>query len=304
MTLQVANRLFTSSKVIEKPSCTAVQRAFNPNDSRISIFGSSGYIGSHFGHFYHKNVIRVPRDDYEPKSQNILYLISTTHNRNIFDNPQLDIDTNLKILIQVLEKCKNKDVIFNFVSSSLVYGDSEQPVSEEAACYPKGFYGITKKCAEDLLISYCKTFHIAYRILRLSTVYGKSSIERLHQKNALHFVIKRLKENLPVKIYFNGDFIRDYLHLNDAIEAINIVIERGPLNSIFNIGSGIPYHFRNLVEQAKTITKSQSEIKSCPSPEFYEVAQIKNLCLDITKLNTLGFKPNVSIETGIRELCS
>ncbi|MBD2726603.1 SDR family oxidoreductase [Nostoc sp. FACHB-892] len=277
---------------------------FNPKDPRISVFGSTGFIGSRFCYLYKDEVIKIPRNEYTPKSKDILYLISTTHNKNVFTNPQLDINTNLIVLINVLEKCKDKNIVFNFISSSLVYGDGELPATESTVCNPKGFYGITKKCAEDLLISYCKTFNIAYRILRLCSVYGKSDGEIIKKKNTLHFLIEELKNDRPIKLYFYGDFIRDYMHLDDVVRAIYIAIKSAPINSVINIGSGVPYRFKDLIEKAQKITRSQSEIEICPSPEFYTVAEVKDIFLDVRKLNSLGFKPTITVEEGIAQLCS
>lgn len=318
MTMYVAKRLIEQHQVIEqvagvnkccdrvsseKYQILEVSDILNSIDSKISVFGSTGFIGSKFCDFYQDKVIKISRNDYEPRSKNVLHLISTTHNHNVFTNPCLDIDTNLTVLLNVLEKCKGKNIVFNFVSSALVYGDCELPATESTVCYPKGFYGITKKCAEDLLISYCKTFQIAYRILRLATVYGRANIKEWSKRNALHLIIEKLKKNEPVKLYFYGDFMRDYMHINDAVKAINLVIECAPLNSIVNIGSGIPYVFKYLVEEAKEMIGSQSEIEACPPPEFYTIAQTKDIFLDIEKLKSLGFQPTISIQEGIAELC-
>ncbi|NJR64997.1 MAG: SDR family oxidoreductase [Leptolyngbyaceae cyanobacterium CRU_2_3] len=304
MVVNLANSLIEQRQSIEPFPKAANPSIFDAKDPRISTFGSTGYIGSRFCDFYANDVIKILRDDYEPKSKNILYLISTTHNRNIFTNPHLDIDTNLNVLIDVLEKCKDKDIIFNFVSTSLVYGDCELPAAENTFCNPKGFYGITKKCAEDLLISYCLTFHIPYRILRLSTVYGKSNVKEWAERNALHLLIEKLKRDEPIKLYFHGEFIRDYIHLDDVVRAIDLVVEQAPLNSIINIGSGMPYQFIDLIEKAKAILGSQSVIETCPPSEFYTIAQTKDLFLDIGELKSLGFEPAIAIESGIAELCN
>ncbi|MGK7877537.1 MAG: NAD-dependent epimerase/dehydratase family protein [Xenococcaceae cyanobacterium] len=276
---------------------------YDSKDTRISVFGSTGFVGSSFCHLYKDEVIEIPRDDYEPKSKNVLYLIGTTNNYNVFTNPQLDIDTNLTVLINVLEKCKDKDLVFNLISSGIVYGDCELPAKEDTYCHPKGFYAITKKCAEDLLISYCLTFHISYRILRLGSVYGKGDVKTSRQKSVLKYLIEELKNNRPIKLYHDGNFKRDYMHVNDVARAIKLVVESAPLNSIINIGSGIPYRFRDLIEEAQRITGSQSEIKASSPPEFHTIVQVKDMFLDVERLKSLGFKPTITIEEGIAELC-
>jgi nucleoside-diphosphate-sugar epimerase len=276
----------------------------NFKKSKISVFGSTGFIGTRFCNLYEDEIIKIHRDDYEPKSKNVLYLISTLDTNSIFTNPQLDIETNLKVLINVLEKCKDKDLVFNFISSSMVYGECKLPAKESTEPHPKNFYAITKKCAEDLLITYCKTFHIPYRILRLSNIYGKVDVSvTSSNKNALHYLVEELKNNLPIKLYYGGNFIRDYLHVTDVARAIKLVIEHAPLNDIINIGSGIPYKFGYLIEEAQRITKSRSIIESCSPPESYLILRVKNMFLDVEKLKSLGFEPTIAIEDGIAELC-
>ena len=145
----------------------------------ISIYGGTGFVGSNYYEKYKDKSILVKRNVRKPKSENILYFISTIHNYHVFDDPYKDIDTNLRILIETLEECKKlsetsgNKVTFNFISSWFVYGETELPAHEESVCKPKGFYSITKKCAEDLLVSFCNTFNVKYRIIRLCNVLGK-----------------------------------------------------------------------------------------------------------------------------------
>ena len=136
----------------------------------INVLGGNGFVGGRYCEMT-PDVIKNDRNDYEVKSKNVLYLISTVHNYNVFTDPYLDIDTNLTTLIKTLESCKGKDVIFNFISSWFVYGDVGLPAKETDSCDPKGFYSITKRTAEQLLISYCETFDIKYRILQIGRAH-------------------------------------------------------------------------------------------------------------------------------------
>ena len=144
--------------------------------NEISIYGSTGFIGSEYHRLYGGH--RIPRNKYLPKTDNLLYFISTVDNYNIFNNYTKDIDTNLTVLMEVLNMSRRMypNFTFNFISSWFVYGiNSSQPISESHRCNPTGFYSITKKCAEDLLISFCKTFEINYRIIRICFI-PKSTI--------------------------------------------------------------------------------------------------------------------------------
>ena len=182
-------------------------------EDKISVYGATGFIGSNFTQTFKDQCISVPRHDRIPKSDSILYLISTTHNYHVFDDLQKDVDTNLRVLTEMLEQCRDTDATINFVSSWFVYGDAQLPAHEDSYCNPKGFYSITKHCAEKLVESYCKTFDKGYRIIRLSNVYGTGDGGASKKKNALQYLVEKLKNNEPIDLYHGGNFYRDYLHV-------------------------------------------------------------------------------------------
>ena len=113
---------------------------------KLSIYGSTGFIGSNFLKIYPNN-IKIKRGNLKPETQDILYFISTVHNYNVFEDITKDVKVNLELLCKVLENCKSNNITFNFISSWFVYGKTKNlPVNESQPCDPKGFYSITKKC--------------------------------------------------------------------------------------------------------------------------------------------------------------
>ena len=164
----------------------------------ISVYGSSGFIGSKFCNLYPNIVIKQKREERKPITHEILYFISTVDNYNVHTNITIDVETNLKVLCEVLDYCRDGDIAFNFISSWFVYGETELPAKEEYYCNPTGFYSITKKAAEDLLISFCKTYGMNYRILRLCNVMGRGDGKASTKKNALSYMIDLLKKNEDV----------------------------------------------------------------------------------------------------------
>lgn len=267
-----------------------------------SVFGGTGFIGSEFLK-QNPDAHLIPRGVLSPKTRDVLYLISTTHNYHVFDDLHIDIDTNLKYLMNVLDVCRHHNVTFNFVSSWFVYGECELPAKETSPCNPRGFYSITKKCAEDLLISFCKTFKINYRILRLGNIYGPGDMNVSKKKNALQYLVNQIRDHQDIELYHGGDFVRDYLHVADTCRAISLVMENGEVNQIYNIGSGEAYKFFDLVSYARRICNSTSGFKSIPPTDFHSIVQVKDMVLDTSKLKALGFKPQFSIEDGIKQLC-
>jgi nucleoside-diphosphate-sugar epimerase len=258
----------------------------------INVFGGSGFVGGRFCEL-NSNVVRNGRVDYivSKYTSEVLYFISTIDNYNVHTDPYIDIDTNLTTLIRVLESCKNKNITFNFISSWFVYGDVELPAKETANCDPKGFYSITKRAAEQLLMSYCDTFNIKYRILRLGNVVGKSDTKVSKKKNALQYLINEIKENRPINLYDGGDLYRDYIHVDDVAQAINLIIKNGKTNEIYNVANGEKVYLGEALEYVKNKVKSTSEFIPVEIAPFHKIVQTKNMVLDISKIKALGYTP-------------
>lgn len=271
--------------------------------NKVSVFGGTGFVGGNYCKMFPKKILKIPREEREPKSKNILYFISTVDNYNVHANITLDVETNLKILCEVLDFCRNSDITFNFISSWFVYGETELPAKEEYYCKPTGFYSITKKAAEDLLISFCRTYGIKYRILRLCNVYGLNDGKVSKKKNAIQYMINLLKKNEDVNLYDNGEPIRDLMYVDDVCEAINLIIEEGEHNQIYNIGSGIPVSIGEVIDIAKTKLNSKSKIGYIDAPEFHKIVQSKDFWMDVSKLKSLGFQQKISLDDGLQMLC-
>jgi nucleoside-diphosphate-sugar epimerase len=269
--------------------------------NKLSIFGSTGFIGSKFCEMYPDNVIKIDRNNYVPKTNNLLYFISTTDNYNVFFNPLIDIETNLIVLIKILQNCKKGDTI-NFVSSWFVYGDAPLPVTEDSFCDPKGFYSITKRTAEQLLISYCNTMKINYKIFRLGNVIGATDKGVSKKKNALQYLIKEMQYNRDINLYNGGNFTRDYTDVEDICQGINLCINHGKINDIINVASGNAYNFLDLMNYCKKKINSTSNFISIDPPEFHKQIQVKDMCLNIDKLKSFGFIPKYSIYESLDKI--
>jgi nucleoside-diphosphate-sugar epimerase len=270
----------------------------------LTVYGSSGFIGGKFCNLYPDMIVRQEREERKPKTKDILYFISTTDNYNIHTNITLDVNTNLKVLCEVLDHCRDNKITFNFISSWFVYGNTNLPAKEESECNPTGFYSITKKAAEDLLISFCKTYEVNYKIMRLCNVLGKEDNNRSNKKNALSYMIDLLKKNEDVYLYDDGTPIRDVMHVDDVCRAIKLICDKGKVNEIYNVGSGQPVSIGDIIYQAKRNLNSQSQIKSKEAPRFHKIVQAKDFWFDTSRLKELGFVQSISLKEIIQELCT
>ena len=278
----------------------------------VNVFGGRGFVGSEFIRTTKTPWIVNDREDFEVRSDNVVYFISTVDNYNVHRDSLLDINTNLVVLMKVLdsfrsycEKTGNRGC-FNFISSWFVYGqdsgfgEGSRGIPETDPCDPKGFYSITKRCAEQLLMSYCETFNLNYRILRLANVLGKEDKKVSAKKNALQYLLGELAANRPVELYDSGYFYRDYIDVRDCARAIDVVVNKGELNSIYNIGNGTPIIFRDVIRYARDSMDSGSEIRTIEQKEFHKKVQSsRSFFMDNTKLRSIGYQQEYRIQDTI-----
>src|SRR6185312_556300 len=111
------------------------------------------------------------------------------------------------------------------------------------------------------------------------------------QKNALQYLANEIKVGNPITLYDDGNFHRDYIHVDDVVRAIELVMEKGKPNSIYNIGNGLTWTFTDIIHYLKQKTGSLSEIRTGGGSEFHKKVQTKSFYMDVSKLQSLGFVP-------------
>lgn len=259
---------------------------------KISVFGSTGFIGSHFVEKSKFETIEIPKESNESASEEILFLIGTNSNYNVFQDVFMDVESNVIKLLATLEVSRQKfpRLVFNFVSTWFVYGPIPIPYREDQACEPKGFYSITKYAAELLLESYCKTFNLNYRIIRLGNVIGPGDKKASPQKNAIQYLADRVLSGHDVDLYEGGNFLRDLLHVDDVVKGLDLIIEKGDRNQVFNLASGFGTKIGDLLSSLKSASKSKSHFQSVDTPRFHKIVQSQDAILDISKIEKLGFR--------------
>lgn len=269
---------------------------------KISLYGA-GFIGSHFAGKYPDEVVVMDRNARYSKTDNILYMISTVHNYHPKDlDFHTDIDTNLSHFMSVIEANHEKDFVFNLISTWFVYDGSHIPADEDDKTNQRGFYSITAKAREQMLISYCETFGKKYRILRLGNVIGVGDKKVSRRKNALQHMIKELAQGRDVDYLYEGGAIRDFIDVRDCTSAIKIILEDGGLNEIYNVANGEGINVNDLVDVAHRETAWRSTVKKIPVPEFHKAVQTPKIVLNIKKLKNLGYVKQHDIKTVVKEL--
>jgi nucleoside-diphosphate-sugar epimerase len=285
----------------------------------LSVLGGHGFIGSNF---WKRHCDGLPdwttyipgamqpqlndRTDYDPKRQHVITFISTVDNYNILKDPHEDINTNLHTLITALQNWKirqncraDNNGVFNFISSWFVYGGDKErsDVKEDEYCDPRGFYSITKRTAEQMLISYCETFRLKYRIFRLGNVIGPGDKKVSKQKNALQYMVNEMKAGRDIELYGDGQFFRDYIHVDDCVDAIADVMNFGEANAIYNIGNGKTWNFRDILYYCRRKLDANVKINQIEPKEFHKLVQVKSFYMNNDRIKSLGYAPKYLNET-------
>ena len=137
-------------------------------------------------------------------------------------------------------------------------------------------------------------------VCRLTNVYGPGETFDNTKKGALNFLIRKAQLGEPINVYQGGNFFRDYLYVDDAVEALWAVAQRAPAGELYLARSGTPVYFKDLMGCLHGLTGKRSTIGSMEPPRFHEVVGIRDFSADTSKIRALGWAPKVGIEEGLK----
>jgi nucleoside-diphosphate-sugar epimerase len=213
-------------------------------------------------------------------------------------NPMLVNDVNIKGTLNVLIAARdNKVKRVVFASSAAVYGDAPLlPVKENIVCNPQSPYALTKLTCEY----YCRLFHQLFSLsticLRYFNVYGPRQDPNSEYSAVIPTFIYSVLKNRPPTIYGDGNQTRDFVFIKDVVHA-NIVAAGSKATGVFNIGSG---HGTSINELARHVTTISGK-KLQPVYRASRFGEVRNSIADITLAQRIGYKPNYTLENGLRE---
>ncbi len=182
-----------------------------------------------------------------------------------------------------------------FASSAAVYGDNPRAVSENTKPNPLGVYGSTKLLGERLLESYSRSHNIKSVALRIFNVYGGE-----RGTGVVDSFLRSCIEDKPLTVYGNGENVRDFIHVDDVVEAILKALnftERGSLFERFNIATGRP---TTIIELARMILTAFGKPLRLIKHEAERSGDIRFSLADVTRARTiLDFKASITLENWI-----
>jgi nucleoside-diphosphate-sugar epimerase len=190
---------------------------------------------------------------------------------------------------------KNNVKRFLYISSSMVYGDFETDVTEEAKCNPIGQYGIFKYMGEKLVQDYSRRTGIEYVIIRPSAVYGELDVEdRVVSKFVLNAIRgKTLKVNGP-------DEVLDFTYVDDASEGIvQAALSPNTTNQIYNITRSAD-RLWTLQDAAKLAIDIAGSGDLIVGPRDLSFPKRGRLSIE-KAIEDFGYSPKVNVEDGFRK---
>ncbi|MCL4389966.1 MAG: GDP-mannose 4,6-dehydratase [Patescibacteria group bacterium] len=210
--------------------------------------------------------------------------------------PKRFFETNVMGLINVLETMKKLGVkhIVNS-SSAAVYGEPALvPISEEAPKNPLQPYGASKLAAEAALSAYFHSFCINSTSLRYFNAYGPND-EQQPVTRAVPLWIKSIINNDPIRLYWGGNQLRDYVFVEDIALAHLAVVDLAGCNQ-FNIGTGKGILMKDILTTISRIIGKKTKIID----GGIRPGDPNRLVANITKItDVVGWKPKIGLKEGL-----
>lgn len=295
----------------------------------VLVLGASGFIGHHLiTRLLKTNRVigysrRIPIDlltnsnythltgdfaaetslDYIFDSNNIscvYHCISTTTPKVGTAHVIAEAEENILSTLRLLDTLsKYPGVRLVFISSGgTIYGEYKgHPWKPSDETHPICTYGMQKKIIEEYIHYYRLTVGLDGRIMRISNPYGiMAQIKRT--QGIIPIFLNNLQQGKGITLF--GDTVRDYIHIDDVIDALAAVKDYHGQETIFNIGSGEGIHLSHLVEIIKQVTGKEfdsvslKEIRAC---------DVQANILDCAQSSAeLGWRPHIQLQDGIRRV--
>ena len=228
------------------------------------------------------------------KCDTVINFAAETHVDRSIKSASVFIQTNVYGTYNLLEVVKKHKIkLFLQISTDEVYGSCpEGYFSEDASLMPNSPYAASKAAADMLIRSYHQTYQLPVIITRSSNNFGPYQYP---EKVIPVFITHAMKKkNLP--LYSKGENIRDWIYVLDNCAAIDLVLHKGCIGEIYNIGGG------NLItnfELAKLILAKMNKsldlirsVKDRPGHDF-------RYALECSKMIHLGWRPKYNFEKAV-----
>ena len=245
------------------------------------------------GNICDKNLVR----DLVKDSDCIINFAAETHVDNSIKNPSIFLETNVKGTLNLLEAALELGIErYIQISTDEVYGslDKEGYFSETSPLSPNSPYSATKAGADMLVRSFYEKHKLPVITTRCSNNYGPYQ----YPEKLIPFFVSRLLNNEKVPIYGDGLNVRDWLFVYDHCEAINLVLHKGKVGEIYNIGGN---NEKTNIEMTNLILQMMDKDETYIEFVQDRLGHDKRYAINSNKISTqLGWKPSTAFEDGIK----
>lgn len=213
------------------------------------------------------------------------------------ESPRLYHDVNVNGTINVLERCRERPpASIIFASSSSVYGNQKKiPFSEtDRVDQPISPYAASKRAGELLCHVYHQLYGLNITCLRLFTVYGP----RIRPDLAVARFTRLIDQGRPVQLFGDGNAVRDFTFIDDAIDGIVAAMNRPNGYKIFNISGGTSIRIADLVDRIEAIlgaTAKRTYSDPKPGDAVRTIADIRRARAE------LGYEPKIDVNAGLAQ---
>lgn len=243
-------------------------------------------------------------------NNNFDYIFHLAAIASVADSVERPVEThqvNFESVLLLLELIKNyqkdlKRLVFS--SSAAVYGDEPTlPKQEESVIRPLTPYAVDKFAAEQYVLDYYHLYGIPTSAVRFFNVYGPNQNPESPYSGVISILVDRYKKlqsgvETQFTLFGDGSQSRDFVFIEDVIQALLLVANKEEaLGRQFNVGTG---NAISLIELIKVIDEAL-ELSLTVKHETERDGDIKDSVADISRLKSLGFKPNFSIHEGMRK---
>ncbi|MBR1420184.1 MAG: dTDP-glucose 4,6-dehydratase [Selenomonadaceae bacterium] len=236
----------------------------------------------------------------EIKPDYVINFAAESHVDRSIDTPEIFLKTNIFGTSVLLDACRKFETErYHQVSTDEVYGDLplDRPdlfFTEQTNLHTSSPYSASKASADLLVQAYVRTFKIPATITRCSNNYGRfhypEKLIPLMILNALH------DKKLPV--YGVGANVRDWLYVEDHCSAIDLVVTKGRIGEVYNVGG---HNERHNIDVVKAILKQLNKPESLIEFVTDRKGHDRRYAIDATKIETeLGWKPQTKFEDGLK----
>jgi len=242
------------------------------------------------------------------KITDVIHLAAESHVDNSIENALEFANTNIIGTINLLELSrknwnKKNNNLFYHISTDEVFGtlDENEIFREESRYDPHSPYSASKASADHFVRAFYDTHKLPIIISNCSNNYGPNQ----HKEKLIPTVINSLINKSKIPVYGNGLNVRDWLYVEDHVEAIDLIFHRGNVGETYCIGGN--NEIRNL-DLIKLIIKEFDYIKQNKNLSIDLISFVKDrlghdyrYAIDISKIkNELGWEPKTSIDIGLK----